>query len=486
MSMKPIIKTLPLGSTTITKTTREDYISNIIPEEFDKYTDTIEPPFNTTGLTNLRYSSIYHRKCLKAVAVDVTMTGWTVNNTTDNKDSTNKERLETLFNDYSFETSFFKALEDYRTYGYAAVEINKDNQGNVMGFSHIRSPTIRMCKGGEKAVQKVGSTTRYFKICGVRSDDYLDSETGNWSTQQSATIPEVLTPRDEATEIIWISDSSPDSDYYGEPDYISASLTILSDEYLREYNNNTFITNGIANYFITVTGNFDEEEDEDGNTFSESLEEQILDLQNKPGTAVVFTIPTNDPDSKIDVQVTRISDEQKEASFEKFRESNMQEILAAHEVPPQRLGINISGPLAGSIAVEVNKQYNDKTIRPLQRKIEQLINTLVVEGLMQITDCKFQYRGLDTRDVPGELEIALELFRAGAMKPIELREQFGDIFHLAMDIMDHPIIEYNPELDEFYLNGQPLGMADMPPDQADQVEEIMKSIDNGITQLITS
>lgn len=478
--MKPIVKSLPLSSSTVTKKTREDYITHSISEDTVNHNDTIEPPYNPEGLKTLRYSSIYHRKCLKAKAVDVTMTGYMVEKRDKNNDGdgSNKAVLDNLFNDYSFETSFMKALEDYCTYGYGIVEILRDSTGDVRAWNYIRSNTARICKDGERVRQQIGSSTVYFKVAGKRPDEDLDYRNGTWMTQES--LDEY-----KATEVLWIGDSSPDSDYYGEPDYLSALLTILSDEYLREYNNNSFITNGIPNYFITITGNFDTEEDEDGNTFEEALESQILDLQNKPGTAVVFTIPTNDPDSKIDVQVTRISDEQKEASFEQFRESNMNEILAAHEVPPSRLGIVYNGPLGGSVDEERNKLYADKTIRPLQRKIEQLINTIVIEGLMDIHDYQFTYKSLDTRNILAELEIAEKLFRLAAIKPIEIRDQFSDVFNLVMDVDEIPIIDYNPELDEFYINGQPLTMSDGSP-PTDEVEAIVKSIDQGIQSLITT
>lgn len=487
--MKPIVKSLPLTAQTAAVKTRDDYISNVIPSDFSQATDVLEPPYSVEALKNLRYSSIYHRKCLKAVSVDVTMSGWTLDKTNEETtDTTGETALNTLFNDYTFETEFQKAMEDYQTYRYAVIEILQKPNNQVVGFKHIRATTCRITKDGERVKQTVGSESIFFKVAGKRPGENLHSRTGVWykDIDEGLATPEsmILSENDKATTVLWIGDTSPDSDYYGEPEYLSALLTILSDEYLREFNNNRFITNSVPNYLITVTGNFEEEEDEEtGLTFSEALEEQILDLQNKPGTAIVFTVPTTDPENRINIEVTKISDESEEASFEKFRSSNRDEILAAHEVPPSRIGISINGPLAGSVDVERNRQYQEKTIRPLQRKLEQLINTLVVEGMMDIKSHRLRYRGLDTRDIKGELDIALELIRNGAMKPSELREQFGDIFNLIMDIEGVKIIDYNPELDEFYMNGQPLSQLEMAPlDQ--ELEAVVQSIDKRIGDLV--
>jgi hypothetical protein len=112
-----------------------------------------------------------------------------------------------------------------------------------------------------------------------------------------------------------------------------------------------------------------------------------------------------------------------------------------------------------------------------------LINTLVVEGMMGIKGYRFRYRGLDTRDLQGELEIALKLLEHGAMKPIELREQFGDIFNLVMDVEDVKIIDYNPELDEFYMNGQPLTQLELSPVDS-ELEAVAKSIEGRVTEAL--
>lgn len=475
--MKPILKSIPVSQPIIKETIGMDdvVISRALVEDTEKINNVIEPPYSPTALKNLRYSSIYHRKCLKAKAVDVVMTGHTIKTEQDQQPN---EILTALFNDYSFETSFFKAMEDFNTYGWAGVEIARNKAWDIAGWKYLRSSTIRMMKDGERVIQRVGASTIYFKVAGKRVDDDLNYKTGEWMNAES-------NMEDRATEVLWIGGESQDSDFYDEPDYLSALLTILSDEYLREYNNNGFITNGIPNYFITITGNFDEEEDEDGKTFEDYIEEQLLDLQNKPGTAVVFTIPTADAEGKIDVTVTKISDEMKEASFEKFRESNMNEILAAHEVPPSRLGIVYNGALGGSVDEERNRLYADKTVRPLQRKLEQLINTVVVKTLLEIENQFIEFTPLDTRNIKEELEIAKELFNMAAMKPAEIRDTFKDIFNLVMDVEDTPIIDYNPELDEFYLNGQPLNL-EGNDEAMGVVDGIVKSIDNGIQELITS
>lgn len=470
--MKPFIKQFNISP--ILKNTKEEYIrSHALGTDEEQFTDIIEPPYSIDGLKALRYSSIYHRKCIKAKAVDVTRNGYKPISLNDNALEENEKRIKIIFDNFDNIESLYRFMEDYYTFTHAALEVLQDNDGVFKGFKHIRANTIRMCKGGEHAVQMVDTAKVYYKILGSKGDheeEDLDFKKGTWSND--------IAIEDKATSIIWMNGSGMDSDYYHEPEYLPALLTILSDEYLREYNNNHFTTNGIPNYIVTITGDFDEgsiDESTGKSDFESSFEAAFSDLNNQPGSAIVFTIPTNDPQSNINVNIERVSDDMKEASFERFRESNRDEILAAHEVPPSRLGITINGSLGGSVDIERNRKYNDYVIKPDQLRLETIINKLIIRGLMQIDDWKFTFKSLDVREVKEDLANAKELFNMGAMKPLQIYETFKELFKL-------DDIEYLPELDEFYINGQPVSINDISGDAAKVIDTIDSKL-NGVNPI---
>lgn len=450
----------------------------IIHETVDSNQNIIEPPINNAGLKELRNSSIYHRKSLKAVAIDVTLTGWKPNPTTDKPNETGIETLKTIFDDYDNQQALFNTMQDYRTYTHAAFEIIRNQHDEIRGFRHIRSNTIRICKGGEHAVQQVGSATQYFKLYGARPDEDLHGRIGVWG-QKGAIEEENI-----ATEIVWLNSSSPDSDYYHEPEYIPAVTTIISDDYLRQYNQNNFRTNGVANYLITITGDFTEEKDaETGLTFEESLEDAFQEAGTAPGTAVVFTIKSSGQEAGMKIDVTKISEELKEASFEKFRESNMEEILAAHEVPPGRLGITKDGALGGAVDKERNRQYNSRVIRPLQLMLDNVLNKIITNEQplgLGINDVKHEYKGIDIRDMNTEFEMGLKAVQSGAMKPIELRQTITELFKLDNNPEGVDITVIFPELDEFYMiNNTTMMGGNTEPD----LTGIQKSLDEKWVQL---
>jgi capsid portal protein len=463
--------------------------SDIIPyksleSEFDSVNDVVHPPINNTGLKVLCNSSVYHRGCLEAVAADVTRSGWQPLSMVSSPSEEEKERLEMVFNDYPNNEALYNVILDYRTYTHAAFEIVKDINGDLQGFKHVRALTIAMRRGGDSAVQRIGAKTRYFKIFGHRQKEHenleLDDTTGNWVDD----VPF----ESQATEIVWLNARGPDSDYYHEPDYLPAINTILSDEYLREYNKSGLQANGVPNYLITITGDFEAgERDPDTlmTAFEEDLEKSFNELPNKPGTALVLTLSTTDSTGRIDTNVTRLSEEMKEASFEKFRESNMKEILAAHKVPPGRLGISMDGALGGAVDVERNKNYNNRVVKPLQLMLDTVLNQIITE-IMLIDDWKHQYKSLDIRDINAEFEMGLKAVQNSIMKPIELREHITELFDLDNNPDDLNIILAFPELDKFYMLSKSANAggdeANLP---SEELQSIMKNLDSKWTEIMT-
>ena len=64
------VKTINLAPLIRKELSKEEILNDrVIPETVDSQNEIIETPIDVSGLKALRNSSIYHRKCLKAVAV---------------------------------------------------------------------------------------------------------------------------------------------------------------------------------------------------------------------------------------------------------------------------------------------------------------------------------------------------------------------------------------------------------------------------------
>lgn len=446
--------------------------SNVIETENDKNASiVIEPPVDPQALKVLRNCSVYHKLCLEAKAEDVVLSGWKAVSTDDKASETNKEQLESIFNNHNNLMALYFTILDYVTYPHAAYEIVNNDKGEFRGFKYIRSTTIKMRPDGESAVQEISGEKKYFRVfnkLNKHRKDYLDEDKGDWSQN---------TPEERrATDIIWLNGLGPDSDHYHEPSYIAATHTIINEDFIRQYNNNSLVNNSVPNWLITFTGNFEAgERDEKGLTkFEKNLQTNIAELPNQSGTAIVFTLPAEE-DGKIEVTAVKLSDEVQESSFEKAKSTNMVEILAAHKVPPGRLGIAIDGALGGAVDIERNKNYNKRVIQPLQSMLDTILNEYIIKGLMEIEDWKHEFKEMDIRNLEAEWTIAKEGVNLGAMKPVEARiNVLTDLFNLDNNPDGKDIVLYFPELDQFYYNGQQLGFT---PEQTPEVpEEILKSL----------
>lgn len=472
------IRTMDLAPAII-KSVMEDYVNDkVIDEDQNWGGNIIEPPIDVEALKQLKTMSVTHRKCLKAVAVDTVLNGWVANNLTDNGKDTNKERIEYFMKDYDSLDALKKFKESERTFGYGVVEILQDNAGEVKGFKHIRSTTVRMCKGRKSVVQEINGKKVYFKIAGTTDED-INCENGNFGK-----VP----PELRGASVLWINGDSDDSDVYGEPEYFASIPTIISDHLLREFNYNGLKNGRIPNYLIIISGNFSDEDEIDPETnekyspFERDMEEALSGVKNKPGSALVYTIPTSGVDgSNINVEVIKLTEEMTDASYEKMRQSNQDEILEAHEVPPQRLGINPTGALGGNLSLEINKQYNSKVIHPAQNQLENMLNKVVIKRMMQIDDFELIANGLDVDDSQVKYENALKAVDNGVMKPKELRENFAEMLHINPEEDDIT----NPELDKFYFNGIELGVKEnSTSDQQSREMEILKAMDAQIKEMI--
>ena len=463
----PFVKKISLGQSAITKNVDTNQIfenmeisndeidSNVKDVDDEQPNDIIEPKPSIEALQALRNCSVYHKLALEAKAEDIALSGWKSTSLVENPSDEDKTKLENIFDKYNNKMAVYYAVLDALTYTHGAFELVTTKKGNFLGFKYIRSSTIKMCKGGEKAVQQINADKTYFKVLNNLHDhitDELDAEDGEWGED----VPDER----KATSIIWINDIGPESDYYHEPGYIPATHTIVNEDFIRQYNNNGLINNSVPNWLITFTGNFEAgDRDENGMTaFEKDLQTNIEKLPNSDGTALVFTMETEDVEGKIEVTAIKLSSEVQEASFEKAKSTNMIEILAAHKVPPGRLGISIEGALGGAVDIERNKNYNKRVVKPFQEKLDDLLNQFVVKGVMGIKDWKHEYQEMDIRNIQAEVDIGEKAVNLGAMKPYEFRENIiSHIFNLDNQPKGTDIIEIYPELDKFYYNGQLLG-----------------------------
>lgn len=442
-----------------------------------------EPLYDPEQLTDLLELNTYHAQCCDVVAKDAGGLGWFIKPVSEEPDldETNKKVLTNFFNRFKCNEVLYRRQYDRRALGYGAIEIIRTggSRSPLHSLTHIPGHTLRRHTDGKRVLQRVGSKTVWFILYGSNKDlegnvKYdVHCETGETHP------PNTLTSDERANELLWGMDYTPKSQFYGLPKIVPGIRAIYGDISRADFNTSFFKNYGMPAFAVMVTGDFETYDKQPGDegydetkTLKYKISQQIKEVMRNPHSAVTLLIPSEGEEGNVKVEIKPLSVETKEASFRLYRKDNRDEIIAAHRVPPYRIGINETGSLSGNTSVESTKIYKTSVIEPLQSDDEYDINLLIREEF-GFQDCQFALQEIDVRDFAIDVGVAEKLFNMASMTPRQLIQQFGERFGLKDD-------PDNYFLDEYYLNGQPLELAWLGERAAPGSSTVLDELENDI------
>lgn len=420
----------------------------------------VEPIYNPTSLITLTEVNVYHNRCCKQKALDVAGSGWTLNATEEGKgNQANYNKLKEFFQNVPYDT-WMKAHQDLEEVGYACVELIRYQNSPKADYKtalHIPAHTVRIHKDKSKFMQERGTGRVWFK--NVEYNGEIDNRTG-----------EELSPESiyRANELLYITNHTARSDFYGFPDSIPAIPTMYGEQGRATYNVSFFENFGIPTYAITITGDFDEGDRDDTTGLTDlefALQEQLQAIQSNPHSTMVISVPSKDGltgESQVSVDFKQLSVETKEASFRLYRMDNRDEVITAHGMDPYRIGVMVEGSLGGNTAIESKKNYKNGTIQPRQEMWEDRINKYICRDGFGVTDYVFQFNAIDLEDEASDLSLLKDLFMMGAVTPSQLIGLYGERFGL--EEASHPA------LDAHYINN--IAIDYTPPAPVDGVDVV--------------
>ncbi|MGG3790281.1 phage portal protein [Geobacillus thermodenitrificans] len=397
----------------------------------------VEPLYNLEALAQLLELNPYHYRAVKTKARDTAGLGWYLEAKTNNPSEQQREiAMQFLENPNPYKTLTDinnNVMVDYDSIGNGYYEVIRDADGTLIGLEHIPAHTVRVHQDMNRYCQIRGAKKVWFKRFGFENDvDYV--------TGEIASVGSIPMER-RATEIIHVHNYTSRSDYYGLPDILPALSAIISDRERAEYNISFFENHAVPAYVVTVTG---AELDEQTKQLIRRYFQQDIKRNRHSTLVVTAQKPQGDfSDTPIEIKFQALSVETKEASFRMLRADNRDEILSAHGVPPYRAGIVVEGSLGGSTARESTEIYKQSVIEPRQDMLENVMNRLLLVGL-GVTDWRFRFKDIDTKDTQAKIEELRFLFEVGAYSPNMILRELG------RDPID------DPNLDRHFIFGQPL------------------------------
>jgi PBSX family phage portal protein len=380
--------------------------------------DVITPPYNLYELANFYDTNFANHAAIDAKVENIVglgykfeMTAETMMRLEDIDDETRSSRakkrierlkaqtrtwLEKLNDEDSFINIMEKVLTDVQSTGNGYLEVGRKVNGEIGYIGHIPSTTMRVRRLRDGFVQIIGGKVVYFR-------------------NYAATNPNPMTDDPRPNEVIHFKEYSPLNTFYGVPDIISAYTSLMGDQMAAQYNIDYFENKAVPRYVVVTKGA----------TLSGEAQDRMFrflqtGLRGQNHRSLYVPLPADTEGTKIDFEMRPIENGVQEASFEKYRKQNRDDILMAHQVPLSKLGGSSGGSIASALAND--RTFKEQVSRPAQRHLEKIINKIIVE-YTDIIELKFNE--LTLTDEVAQSQIHERYLKTQVLMPNEVREELG-------------------------------------------------------------
>ena len=396
----------------------------IDPEELDGYSlyDVVTPPYYLDTLAELYDSSAIHNAAINARVMNTVGLGYSFPETLKSRRRLEKAQgnadrlarvrkaiqdarqdLETKFEDFNEEETFIETMTrvwlDVLTTGNGYLEIGRNNSGQIGYIGHIPATLMRVRRHRDGYVQIAKSN----KIQAVFFKNFQDTE-----------MEDPINSDPNPNEVIHFKTYSPNNTYYGIPSSVSAAAAIVGDKFAKEYNIDYFENKAIPRYAIIVKGA----------KLSQRSKQELVnyfrqEVKGRNHGTLIVPLPASlggDSDIKFEKLEAGIQD----ASFDKYRKSNRDEILVANRVPAPKVGVYDNANLA--VSRDADKTFKTQVIGPDQSVIEKKINRLISEFTDLVT---IKFNRIDLIDEDIQSRIYDRYLRTEVVSPNEVRNELG-------------------------------------------------------------
>lgn len=317
---------------------------------------------------------------------------------------TGMEDLDELFESFHEEETFTetwtKAVVDMFALGNGYIEIGRRNDGSIGYVGHVPATQIRVRKKRDGFIQQVFS---HQKPQAVFFRNFQDKET-----------PDPINRDPRPNELIHLKNYSPSNTYYGVPHIVAAMHAVAGDKFAKEYNIDFFENKAIPRYAIVIKGA----------KLSATAKQELVkyfrnEVKGKNHGTLVIPLPAT-MGNNVDIKFEKLETGIQDASFERYRNQNRNEVITAHRVPPTKVGVYDNANLATSR--DADKTFKEQVIGPEQERIERRINRIVKEFS---SDLIFRFVKLDIIDEDMKSRIHDRYLRTEVITPNEVRSEKG-------------------------------------------------------------
>jgi len=307
------------------------------------------------------------------------------------------EWLESRNDEDTFTHILEKIWTDYEATGNGYMEIGRTVAGEIGYIGHIPATTIRVRRLRDGYIQIINQQTVYFR-------NFQDTKTPNNITND---------PR--PNELIHFKKYTPKNSYYGIPDALSSSMAIVGDQLAGKYNIDYFENKAVPRYIVTLKGAKLSNESED--KLFRFLQSGMRGQNHR---TLYIPLPPDSPDNKVEFKMEAVENGIQDGSFQKYHNSNKEDILMSHQVPMSKVGTGVGMSIASALASD--RTFKEQVARPAQRMLEKILNKIIKER----TDMfKIKLNELTLTDENTQSQIDERYLKMQVIVPNEVRTRLG-------------------------------------------------------------
>jgi PBSX family phage portal protein len=380
--------------------------------------DVVVPPYNLDELAFFYENQFANHAAINAKVSNIVGLGYSFNNTDATtarlEEAESEEQLmraqrkiqrlksemtnwlEELNDEDTFSHILEKVYTDVESTGNGYIEVGRKVNGQIGYVGHIPSTTVRVRRIRDGYIQIVNQRVVYFR---------------NFQGKEENTVTNDPRPN----ELIHIKKYSPKTSYYGVPDTVASSVSMVGDNLAGRYNIDYFENKAVPRYIVTLKGA----------KLSSDAEDKLFrflqsGLRGQNHRTLYIPLPGDSTDNKVDFKMDPIESGVQEGSFEKYRKSNRDDILMAHQVPFSKVGGGAGVSIASALASD--RTFKEQVARPAQRNLEKVINKIIKEKTDMVA---FKLNELTLTDETTQSQIDERYLRMQVVVPNEVRERLG-------------------------------------------------------------
>lgn len=382
--------------------------------------EVVAPPYNLDYLAKLYELSVPHKAAVDAKTANIVGLGYDFvpSSKTDEKaDSLDGDKAEKFqkklrrlkrelmdaLDDMNEEDTFteilMKVWKDYESTGNGYLEIGRsETTGQIAYIGHLPCTTVRIRRERDGFVQIIANKAVFFRNFG--KDD-----------------PNPLGTDSNPNEVIHFKRYAPSSTFYGVPDIVAAKTAVAGNDFSAKFNLDYFENKAVPRHVIILQGA----------TINPRLAKNILEffetgLKGKNHRSLFVPIPAGNKDKKVELKIEPVEAGVQDASFNNYRKENRSEILMAHRVPVNKIGLPEGVSLA--VARDADKTFKEQVCGPEQDTVEKKLNK-VFKDIQGDHVFDFKLNELTLTDEATQSQIDERRIKTGQRTPNELRTRDG-------------------------------------------------------------